>query len=233
MLDPPRSAAFVVSAGRVVSRCHQLERRLEDQKQTIAGLLSGAGMTDVRVPLTDDTLSTSIHSACLEQLQDLASAVKALRLVLEDLMAAAVESPPPAATVRARVLVVDDHDDTRELIASILRMADLDVMTATNGLEGILAAHAVHPALIVMDVQMPVLTGIEATRLLKATAAMSAIPVIAHTARPDVCRGHAPELFAHVLPKPTHPDVLLALVRRFVPLIVSPAAGDSPDVHRH
>lgn len=196
MLDPSRSAAFVLSAAQVVSGCRQLERRVED-------------------------FSTALHSAYLEQLQDLALAVKALRLVLEELMAAVVESPP-AATVRARILVVDDHDDTRELIASILKTADLDVMTANNGLEGLLAAHTCCPALIVMDVHMPVLTGIEATRLLKATAAMSAIPVIAHTARPDVCRGHAPELFAHILPKPTHPDVLLALIRRFVPPPVAP-----------
>ncbi len=225
MLDPTRSAAFALSAGRVVSGCRQLERRVEDQGQMIAALLTRVGVADNSVPRQD--APASLQGACLEQLQDLGSAVKSLRLVLEELMAAVIEPPLAAMSVRALILVVDDHDDTRELIASTLKLADLDVKTANNGLEGLLAAHVCRPALIVMDVHMPVLTGIEATRLLKATAALSGIPVIAHTARPDVCRGCAPELFAHVLPKPTHPDVLLALVRRFVPLAAPPTAGGS------
>ncbi len=229
MLDPDRSAAFAVSAARVVSACHQLERRVEDRAQMIASLLSGVVVAESSPAAPDGTSADSVHSACLEQLEDLTAAVKTLRLGLEELMAIGVESPFPAA-VRTRVLVVDDHADTRDLIASTLMMADLEVMTANNGLEGLLAAHTCRPALIVMDVQMPVLTGIEATRLLKATATMSAIPVIAHTARPDACHGHAPALFAHVLPKPTHPDVLLAIVRRFVPVVAPPISGEASDI---
>jgi CheY-like chemotaxis protein len=63
---------------------------------------------------------------------------------------------------------------------------------------------------------MPILDGIEATRLLKATDATKYIPVIAHTARPGSCHLPPGVLFAHILPKPVIPDVLLALTHRFV-----------------
>ncbi len=131
-----------------------------------------------------------------------------------------------------RVLVVEDHDDTRDLIAISLRGADLDVVTAVNGLDGLLAAHNCRPAVIVMDMQMPILAGFEATRLLKATDVTRHVPVIAHTARPEECRSYGSELFAHVLPKPTNPEVLLALVRKFLPTIEERAVLGELDVPR-
>src|SRR5690349_8904957 len=69
------------------------------------------------------------------------------------------------------VLVVEDHDDARELVAHILRSAGFLVRTAANGLEGVIAAHEMHPHVIVMDIDMPILDGIEATRLIKADEA--------------------------------------------------------------
>jgi two-component system chemotaxis response regulator CheB len=63
--------------------------------------------------------------------------------------------------------VVDDSEDTRDIIGVVLTAAGFEVLTATNGLEAIVAAHNVRPAVIVIDANMPVLNGIEATRLLK------------------------------------------------------------------
>ena len=63
---------------------------------------------------------------------------------------------------------------------------------------------------------MPMLDGIEATRLLKATSATRHVPVIAHTARPASVHVPPGVFFAHVVPKPVAPDVLLALVDQFV-----------------
>lgn len=130
-----------------------------------------------------------------------------------------------AADAAPAVLVADDHDDTRELLATILRLAGFRVITACNGLEAVIAAHTCRPALIIMDVQMPVLDGLEAARLLKAADVTRRIPVIAHTAGQDTRRAHEWSFFTHVLPKPTHPDVLLALAARYLPAVSARAAG--------
>ena len=71
--------------------------------------------------------------------------------------------PPPNA-----VLVVDDYGDIREVLAGVLEDAGFVVRTAANGLEALIAAYEMRPGVIVMDVSMPVLDGIEATRLIKA-----------------------------------------------------------------
>ena len=82
------------------------------------------------------------------------------------------------------MLVVDDYGDVRELIAEVLRNAGFVVRTAANGLEGLLAAYEMRPAVIVMDFAMPVLDGLEATRLIKASEAMRQARVIAYTSTP-------------------------------------------------
>ena len=120
-------------------------------------------------------------------------------------------APPPA---RGRVLVVDDAHDTRELIVYALESAGLAPLTATNGLEGLLAAHDLRPAVILMDLNMPVLDGIEATRLLKTSPATRDAQVIAHTAQPDLLQGPLSKLFANILPKPSPPSQIVASVLR-------------------
>jgi CheY-like chemotaxis protein len=151
--------------------------------------------------------------------RDLLTATRDLRCACQHLLTILgdeIASGSPASETRKRVLVVDDLLDATDMVAAILEEAGFEVVTATNGLEGLLAAHRSRPTVILMDLQMPVLDGIETTRLLKAAAATRDIPVIAHTARPDSCHIPPGRLFAHILPKPTVPDVLLALVQRFV-----------------
>src|SRR5689334_13138572 len=69
------------------------------------------------------------------------------------------------------VLIADDYGDVRELLARVLEEAGFVVRTAANGLEAFLAAYEMRPAVIVMDLSMPVLDGIDATRLIKAVEA--------------------------------------------------------------
>ena len=83
------------------------------------------------------------------------------------------------------MLVVDDADDVREVVAEVLRQAGFVVRTAANGLEALLAAYEMHPNVILMDMTMPVLDGIAATRLIKATEAIRHTHVIAHTGNPS------------------------------------------------
>jgi len=114
------------------------------------------------------------------------------------------------------VLVVDDYRDSREFLSLTLHQAGFTVRTAENGLEAILAAYELQPAVIVMDVMMPVLDGIEATRLIKAIDELRNACVIAYTARP--MQAHyavAESLFTAVLPKPSPPEMVVATVKRY------------------
>ena len=112
--------------------------------------------------------------------------------------------------------MVDDYEDTRELVARILEDAGFIVRTASNGLEAIIAAYEMKPSVIVMDVTMPVLNGLEATRLIKAIDAIRHVRVIAHTAEPHIADAAAATLFAAVLHKPVPPTVVVDTVRRCV-----------------
>lgn len=76
-----------------------------------------------------------------------------------------------------RVLIVEDSDDNRALAVDALEAAGLEVAIATNGLEGLVAAHKRQPSVIVTDVTMPILDGIETARLLKASHTTRSVPV--------------------------------------------------------
>jgi len=121
------------------------------------------------------------------------------------------------ASHAAAVLVVDDVEDVRDLVALVLRNAGFVVRTAVNGLEGLLTAYEMRPDVIVMDLTMPVLSGLEATRLLKSTEATRQSRVIAYTGNGSI----PPPLerwFAAVVAKPSPPDMVLAAVQNAVNL---------------
>jgi CheY-like chemotaxis protein len=122
------------------------------------------------------------------------------------------------ATGRAAVLVVDDHEGVRALLAVVLENAGFSVSTAANGLEGLIAAYEVRPAVIVMDVSMPVLDGIEATRLIKAFDATRDARVVAHTGNPSFDGNPTHTLFAAILQKPATAAAVLATVQHLAAL---------------
>jgi CheY-like chemotaxis protein len=95
----------------------------------------------------------------------------------------------------------------------VLRDAGFVVRTAANGLEAFIAAYEMQPAVIVMDMTMPVLNGIEATRLIKATKSIDHARVIAYTANTLLPEILIQKYFVSVLPKPSTPDVVLAAVQ--------------------
>jgi CheY-like chemotaxis protein len=112
------------------------------------------------------------------------------------------------------VLVVDDHGDVREAVAHVLQDAGFLVRTAANGLEALIAAYEMRPGVIVMDVTMPVLDGIEATRLIKAVDATRHARVIAYTGNPSFDDSPTRMLFAAVLKKPATLGAVLATVQQ-------------------
>ena len=82
----------------------------------------------------------------------------------------------------ARVLVVEDQAENLELMVYLLQAFGHQTLTAGNGAEGVAAVSQDHPDLVVMDLQMPVMDGYEAARLLKADPAVATIPLVAVTA---------------------------------------------------
>jgi two-component system cell cycle response regulator DivK len=109
----------------------------------------------------------------------------------------------------ANVLIVDDNEDSREILALILGMHGFKSVQARDGLEAVELARAHKPAVIVTDVFMPRLDGIDLTRRLRADAELAHIPVVAQTAYITAIDTHR-ELFAAVLEKPCQPSELLA-----------------------
>jgi CheY-like chemotaxis protein len=116
---------------------------------------------------------------------------------------------------RPLVLIVDDSSDSRDMAAMLLETSGFDAITAGNGLEGLIVAHYTRPAVVLMDVAMPVLDGVQATRLLKASQVTHRINVIAYTAKTNLDDVPLERLFVDVLRKPASPDVMIGLVQRF------------------
>jgi CheY-like chemotaxis protein len=80
------------------------------------------------------------------------------------------------------LLLVDDHDAIRDMMSRRLQERGFVVMTATDGLQAVLACASATPQLILMDINMPELDGIEATRQIREAHPDKSIPIIALTA---------------------------------------------------
>ena len=82
----------------------------------------------------------------------------------------------------AKILLVEDNEMNRDMLSRRLERRGYQVVIAVDGAEGVRMAEAEAPALILMDMSLPVLDGWEATRQIKAAPATGAIPIIALTA---------------------------------------------------
>jgi CheY-like chemotaxis protein len=91
-------------------------------------------------------------------------------------------SPVLPALDQPLVLLVEDNEGNLEMLATYLRIKGCEVLTARNGLEAIALAKDRLPDAILMDVQMPKMDGLEATRRLRADPVLRVTPIIALTA---------------------------------------------------
>ncbi|HET6977034.1 MAG TPA: response regulator [Pyrinomonadaceae bacterium] len=80
------------------------------------------------------------------------------------------------------ILVVDDFDDTRLLLRTWLERRGFRVVEAENGIEAISRAETESPDLIIMDMQMPQLDGLSATRQIRNLKALDSVPIVAVSA---------------------------------------------------
>ncbi len=79
------------------------------------------------------------------------------------------------------ILIVEDEPRNLTLLRDLLQVSGYNTIEATDGKQGVELARTKKPDLILMDVQMPKMDGLEATRILKADATTSNIPVLALT----------------------------------------------------
>ena len=80
------------------------------------------------------------------------------------------------------ILVVEDNEKNRKLVRDVLKHKGYEVIESETGEEGVRLAKERHPSLILMDIQLPGIDGIEALRQIRADDATRAIPIIAVTA---------------------------------------------------
>ncbi len=77
------------------------------------------------------------------------------------------------------ITIIDDEPQNIELLCDLLQVTGYSTNVATNGKEGIELAKTSKPDLVLMDIQMPEMDGLEATRILKTDAATKDIPILA------------------------------------------------------
>ena len=117
-----------------------------------------------------------------------------------------------------RILLIEDNEDNRRIVRDLLASTDYELIEAQDGGAGLTMAATHKPDLILMDIQLPVIDGYEATRRIKADPALAHIPVIAVTSyalsgdeektRAAGCNGY--------IANPFSPRQLLSKVREFV-----------------
>jgi two-component system, cell cycle response regulator DivK len=126
----------------------------------------------------------------------------------------------------AKVLVIEDNASNMTLASFLLESVGHTVLGATDAEAGLTLARAEQPALILMDIQLPGMDGLQATALLKGDAATRAIPVVALTAlamKGDEERIRAAGCDGYIA-KPIGRHEFLAMVGRFLP---PPNSGDA------
>ena len=119
-------------------------------------------------------------------------------------------------TPQRLILLVDDFEDALSIYGQYLEHHGYAVVVARDGQEAVSVARAHRPALILLDLRMPVMSGGEALKVLRSDPSFDGIPIIALTAHAlDDERAKAvADGFDHVVSKPCLPDELLRIVQR-------------------
>jgi two-component system cell cycle response regulator DivK len=117
------------------------------------------------------------------------------------------------------VLYVEDNEFNRKIVRQMLSATTHRLLEAADGEEGVATAISAQPDLVLMDIQLPRLSGLDATRRLRQEPTTAHIPIIVVTSfalSGDDHKAMAAGASAY-LAKPYSPRELLALIRRFLP----------------
>jgi CheY-like chemotaxis protein len=113
------------------------------------------------------------------------------------------------------ILVIEDYSDSRVLLSALLRSKGYKVIEAKDGREGMLQANRVKPDLILMDLAMPEMDGVEATRQLRKRQVLAETPIFAITAyaTADVKRDALAAGCTEIFQKPLDVETLLGRIK--------------------
>jgi len=117
------------------------------------------------------------------------------------------------------ILYVEDNEMNRQIVRDLLKRTAYQLIEAHDGEAGVAKALEIRPDLILMDIQLPKISGMEAMRRLRANAATAATPIIAITSfalSGDDQKAKEAGATAY-LAKPYSPRDLMALIRKFLP----------------
>jgi len=117
-----------------------------------------------------------------------------------------------------RILVVEDQDDLRGVLRDLFTSSGYIVIEAADGATGIAVAKSDRPSIILMDIQMPVIDGYEATRRIKADPNLTSIPIVAVSSfamKGDEEKARAAGCDEYVT-KPYSPIQLLRMIRGYL-----------------
>jgi two-component system alkaline phosphatase synthesis response regulator PhoP len=117
----------------------------------------------------------------------------------------------------AKILIVEDNQDSREVIHLYFTQAGFTVVTAVDGSEGLYMAKAEKPDLILTDLSMPNIDGLEMIKLLRADEETATIPILIFTAHGSVTAEQAQEAGAdQVFYKPFDFDELVKIAKALI-----------------
>lgn len=117
----------------------------------------------------------------------------------------------------SKILVVEDHAETRDIVTIFLEQTGYDVLIANDGYEGIIMAAAERPDLIIADINLPILNGLEMIRILRARPEYRSTPILAITALGSEHTEEAIKAGANrVMIKPLEPDIFLVYIRQLL-----------------
>ena len=117
------------------------------------------------------------------------------------------------------ILYVEDNEMNRQIVRDLLKRTTYTLVEANDGEAGVAKALEIKPDLILMDIQLPKISGLEATKRLRAEAATASTPIVTITSfalSGDEQKAKEAGATAY-LAKPYSPRDLLALIRKFLP----------------
>ena len=117
------------------------------------------------------------------------------------------------------VMIVEDYADTRKLMKILIQWYGYDVIEAADGYEALEKSVQFHPDLILMDLALPIMDGVTATRLIRESEGFDKVAIVALTGFGNTSFDKAIEAgFDDVFVKPLHFENLEPLLARYLPL---------------